>query len=301
MRDMTDQLGDVAASAGVDAGDRLATDAVTVQLSSRVRKGARRRRLLTAGLTCGVVLLGVGAVMALPQLMSPLVTDPATTEPSPVQKTDSLTVLEDGSMRVLTQAGDVVEVPAAGADGPRFSAATAETACAVDVTTLSPGWKPEFGDAFDLVTFARPLLLDATGYHVAAQGQRVAYTADESKPQLAFSVDVDPAIAPDVVMTMTSYVLAPTGAVAYYESQFESRPAVEYVGDKAEGTYTATLTTRPLEGGGECKGVASAAPLDLTGGVVRYLVVTAFLNDGHGHVNPIATHTSWVTFAKESA
>ena len=34
-------------------------------------------------------------------------------------------------------------------------------------------------------------------------------------------------------------------------------------------------------------------------GVAKYLVVTVYLNDGHGRVTPIATHTSWVTVAKE--
>ena len=300
MSDMVDRLGEVAAEAGLDAGDRLAAEAVTVQLSSRVRRGARRRRLAAASLAFAVVLSGAAAVIV-PQLLAPVAVDPAATGRAPVQTKDGLVTYDDGSMQVLTHGGNLVNVPAAAVASPVFAPETADAACATDVTALIPGWKPQFADAFQLVTFARPLLLDDAGYHVLAQGQRVGYHANSAAPQIAFSVDVDPAIAPYVVMTMTTYAVAPGGKVAYFASQLESRPAVEYSGDKTAGTYTTTLTTRALQGGGECKGVAPGADWTSTSSVARYLVVTAFLNDGHGHVNPIATHTSWLTFTKEGA
>ena len=115
-----------------------------------------------------------------------------------------------------------------------------------DARTLTQGWTTQFVDAFQVMTFGRPLLHDATGYHVLAQGQRVTLGSEWHASEFAFSVDADPAIAPYLVMTMTHYVLAPDGRVAYVGSQLESRPAIDYSGDKAAGTYTATLTTRGL-------------------------------------------------------
>jgi hypothetical protein len=100
-------------------------------------------------------------------------------------------------------------------------------------------------------------------------------------------------------MRITSYVLAPDGTVAFAGSQLESRPAIDYVGSKDSGTYTATLTTRGLQSYDECPGVSTGSLG--AGGLVHYLTVDVFLNDGHGHVSPIGSHTSWITLVKEAA
>jgi len=216
-----------------------------------------------------------------------------------VQTNEGFITYNDGSMQVLNHRGVAVEVPAPVEGAPVFASRSIPDACAVDVTALSPGWTTQFTDAYQVMTFGRPLLLDETGYHVLAQGQRVELGEDYRRVEFAFSADVDPAIAPYVVMTVDSYLLAPDGRVAYVGSQMESRPAIEYTGLKEAGTYTATLTTRGLAAFDECKGVSTTVDPDAP--LVRYLSVTAFLNDGHGHVNPIATHTSWITLVKESS
>ena len=103
--------------------------------------------------------------------------------------------------------------------------------------------------------------------------------------------------APYVVMDIDSYAIAPSGEIAYVGSQLESQPTVEYAGDRESGTYTATLTSRNLYAGTACPGVSTADATE----AVRYLVVTVFLNDGKGHLSPLATHTSWITLVKEDA
>jgi hypothetical protein len=100
---------------------------------------------------------------------------------------------------------------------------------------------------------------------------------------------------------MTSYGLAPDGVVAYSISQLESKPAVDFSGDAEAGTYTATLTSRALEGGQSCPAAEAPNGWGTASEIVSYLTVTAFLNDGHGHINPIATHSSWITLTKETA
>jgi hypothetical protein len=158
-----------------------------------------------------------------------------------------------------------------------------------------------FDDAFKVMTFGRPLQVDGAGYRLLPQGERVTLGSEADAFRVAFSMDADPAIAPHLVMVMTAYVLAPDGRVAWVGSQMESRPAIEYTGDKAAGTYTATVTSRALMAGEECRGVSSGVDQYDPAGLVHYLTVDVFINDGHGHINPVGTHTSWITLVKETS
>jgi hypothetical protein len=299
MSDMIDRLGEVANEAGAESADRLAAGIVTAQLADRARKGARRRRITAASVTGAVVAMGVAAALVLPHVWAEEPIAPATDGRVPIETDEGLITYDDGSMQVIDQHGRAIDIPAAAAGAPTFSSLGIPDACAVDPHSLSPGWTTQFTDAFRVLTFGRPLVVDSSGYHVLAQGQRVVLEDQFRETAFAFGVDVDPAIAPYVVMKVVSLVLAPDGRVAFVGSHLESRPSIEYSGDKAAGTYTATLTTRGLKAFDECKGVSTEINPATASGLVHYLLVTVFVNDGHGHVNPIATHTSWVTLVRE--
>lgn len=299
MSDMIDRLSEIANDAGADAGTRLTAENVTASLATRVRRDVRRRRAVTSALAAAVVVLGAAAAVVLPHVLDPVPVVPAGDTRVPVETNEGLITYNDGSMQVLTYAGSVVEVPAPAEGAPTFAQETKADACSADPGELKPGWTAQFQDAFQLVTFGRALSLDATGYHPLPQGQNLVIGDNYENATVAFSVDVDPAIAPYVVMTMSSYLLAPNGLVAYHTNNLESRPAVEYTGDPDVGTYTATLTTRGVSSGYECDGLTGT--WDGITPLTRYLVVSVFLNDGKGHVNPIATHSSWSTIVKESA
>jgi hypothetical protein len=301
MSDMIDRLDALAGEVGGDAAERLSSAVVAARLAGEVRGEVRKRRAITAGLSLVIVAMAATAAVVLPNLMRSEPLEPASTVRVPVEAQDGLITYDDGSMKVLNQHGQTVNIPAPAADGPVFRAASIADACAVDARTLTQGWTTQFVDAFQVMTFGRPLLHDATGYHVLAQGQRVTLGSEWHASEFAFSVDADPAIAPYLVMTMTHYVLAPDGRVAYVGSQLESRPAIDYSGDKAAGTYTATLTTRGLRTFDECAGVSTSIDPAAASSLVHYMTVSVFLNDGHGHVAPIGTHTSWITMAKEGA
>jgi len=296
MSDMITRLDDIASEVGVDAADRLTTPLLAARLAGDVRRGVRKRRAIAAGLMAVIVAMVGTAAVVLPPLLRSEPLAPANQPRVPVQTEDGLIAYDDGSMQVLDHRGKVVNVPPPVVGAPVFMQTATPDACAADMRDLVQGWVPQFTDAFSLVSFGRPLLVDATGYHGMAQGQRVSVPKSAPYAQFAFSVDVDPAIAPFVVMTLTSYAIGSDGRVAYFSSRLESQPAVDYTGDKAAGTYTATLTTRPIEPYYECKGQTA---LDLDGGVPHYLTATVFLNDGHGHLSPIATHNSWMTLVKE--
>jgi|GEM_PF-1992296 len=300
MSDMIDRLSELANEAGADVSARLASPVATAALVSEVGRGVRRRRAIAASLTAAVVVIGAAAAVIVPRLMEPAPIPPAGDVRVPVQTTEGLITYSDGSMQVLTQHGEVVDIPAPAEGAPVFTTVAASDGCAA-FEPMSPGWTVDFPDAFELLTFGRPLVLDATGFHVLTQGQTVPVGTRYDQAAFAFSLDVDPAIASQVVITATSYTLAPDGRVAYFQSQLESKPAVDYTGDRAAGTYSATLTTRLFGNGTQCPGVSASAEAAAASGLVKYLVVTAFLNDGHGSVSPIATHTSWVTIVKEDA
>lgn len=300
MSGMIDRLDEIAGEAGADVAEHLSDADVAARLSQQVRQGVRRRRTITASLSFVVVAMGTVAAVVLPQLMRPAEIPPAGPAKTPIETTDGIITYNDGSMQVLTHQGVVVNVPAPTQDAPVFQPTDAYSACMMDTRTLVQGWTPQFTDAFSLVSFGRPLLVDGSGSHGLTQGQQVTISASKPYAQFAFSVDVDPAIAPHVVLTLTSYAVAPDGRVAYYSSRLESQPAVDYSGDKASGTYTATLTARPLEPYYECDGQSDTFDPTAASGNPHYLTATVFLNDGHGHVSPVATHNSWITLVKES-
>ncbi|MGC4175436.1 hypothetical protein [Demequina sp.] len=301
MSDMIKHLDDLAQQVGADAGDRLSMSVTNARLASEVRRGLRRRRIIAASVTAATVVVVGAAAIVVPQLMKPTPIAPAGEVRTPIETTDGLITYSDGSMQVLTSSGHTVNVPPAGEDAPVFRQQSHVDACALDPSLLTAGWVPQFPGAFDLVSFARPLSMDSEGAHVLAQGQTVHLDSEFDYVAFAFSVDVDPAIADKVVMTLDSYVLAVDGRVGYIGSQLESEPTITYSGDKAAGTYTATLTTRAMATYSECPGVGSYEDLPIASGVSHYMQANVFVNDGHGHVNPIATHNSWVTIVKASS
>jgi hypothetical protein len=301
MSDMIDRLSAIANEAGADSAARLTADDITATLATQVRRDVRARRVVASAVALTMVVVGAAGAVVAPRLLDPPAVLPAGETRVPVQTNEGLITYSDGSMEVLTQSGLVVEVPAPEEGAPVFGQELSGDACAADPTQFKPGWTAAFPEAFELVTFARALSLDSTGCHVLPQGQRVIVGHDYKDTEFAFSVDVDPAIAPHVVMTASSYTLAPDGRVGYFHSQLESTPGVDYSGDRASGTYTATLTTRPLGYGTSCKGASAMANEAAATGALKYLVVTVFINDGHGQLSPIGTHTSWVTLAKEDA
>jgi len=301
MSDMIDRLHEVAAEAGADSGERLAAGTVEALLGSQIRRGVRRRRLTAATVTTAVVVLAAATALVVPQLMRPAPVAPAGDPRVPVETTEGLITYSDGSMKVLTEAGDAIDVPAGSADAPVFSTGSDLSACAATPPAPSPGWTRHFPEAFELVKFGRPLVVDEAGYHVLAQGERLPVPSANDKVKFAFSVDVDPAIAPHVAMVARMYALGPDGTVGYYATQLDSEPAVDYTGTKEAGTYTATLTTRAFNGGMLCPGVPPGAKWPAGTEVLRYFVVSVLLYDGAGNINPLATHTSWVTLVKEDA
>jgi len=300
MSDMIDRLEEVANDAGDLAHGRLATAVVQARMARDVRQGVRRRRLRTAGLTAAVLVVGAVAAVVLPRLYTAPPIQPAGEARVPIETSEGLITYSDGSMKVLNQHGQAIDVPAPAPDATSFGLPSRPEACAVNPADFRQGWTTQFVNAFQLVTFGRPLMLNSQGYHVLAQGQRVEIGSEWQTTAFAFSVDVDPAVAPYVVMTATTYVLGPDGRVAYVGSQMESQPAIEYTGDKTAGTYTATLTTRSLAPYDPCPGAADLANPATASGMVHYLVVNVYLNDGRGHVAPLGTHTSWITVVKEN-
>ena len=299
MSDMIDRLDALAGEVGADAGDRLSSAVVAARLAGEVRGEVRKRRAIATGLSLVIVAMVATAAVVLPGLLRSEALTPAGHVRAPIEAQDGLITYDDGSMQVLNQHGEAVAIPAPAAGAPTFATSSGVDACAVDVRKLTQGWTTQFVQAFQVMTFGRPLSVDAAGYHVLAQGQRVELGPNTWDTRFAFSVDADPAIAPYLAMKLTSYVLAPDGRVAYVASQLESRPAIDYAGDRAVGTYTATLTTRGLQNYHECSGVR--VDQFTADGLVHYMTVDVFLNDGHGHISPIGTHTSWITLVKEGA
>ena len=301
MSDMIDRLDQVAKEAGELAQERLASTATNARLVLEVRQGVRRRRLITAALTAAVVVVGAAAAVGIPQFLRTPPVQPAGEARAPISTSEGLITYSDGSMQVLNQRGEAIDIPAPAEDAPVFGVQPVGEACAVNTHELRQGWTTQFVNAFELMTFGRPLLVNEVGYHALTQGQRVVLDPSWRYNSLAFSVDVDPYVAPHIVMTTSTYVLGQDGRIAYVGSRMEAQPAIEYSGDKKAGTYTATLTTRGLVAFDPCPGVDEEADPATASGRVHYLVVNVFLNDGHGHVAPLGTHTSWITLVKENA
>lgn len=301
MSDMLDRLDQIAAEAGAEAGGRLATPDVTARLQAHIARGVRKRRTVTAALTGAlVVVLGTASVIVPKLLETPV---PPATAPirEVVNSSHSLLTYSDGSMQVVTSAGKVVKIPAPGDESPRFAGTAVKDSCLADVTQFVPGWTHSFKEASQLMTFGRPLARDESGFHVLSQGQHVAVGHDYWRTKFAFSVDVDPAVAPYVVMTVDAFVVAPDGRAAYVVNQLESRPAIEYSGVKGTQTYTATVTSRALGTFADCAGVSSTVDRDSSAGLAYFFRANVFVNDGHGHVSPLGTHISWITVIKEGS
>ena len=301
MSDMIDSLSTIANEVGEQTASRMAAPEVTVALQAQIARGVRRRRTSAAALAGSVLAVIVAAIVVVPQLLQDPPLTPAEGHREVVATNDSLVTYDDGSMQVATAAGSIVDIPPPAPNAPTFGVQNVTDACTVaEPTALPPGWVAEFPAATELVTFGRPLLVDAEGYHVLRQGQQV-HVVDGDDTAFAFSVDVDPAIAPFVMFTMNSYIVMPDGTTAFYTSQLESQPAIDYTGDQASGTYTATVTTSPMAGASYCEKTPAGFEEAIALGVPRYMSVVLFINDGSGHLSPIAQHNSWVTIIKEDS
>ena len=301
MSDMIDRLSTIANEAGEQTASRLAAPEVTVALQAQIARGARRRRTATAALAGSVLAMAVAAFVVVPKLIQEPELVPATHR-EVVSTKDGLVTFDDGSMQVVTATGSIVDIPAPAANAPVFGIQDWSVACAAtDPTALPPGWTAQFPDAAQLVTFGRPLFVDAEGYHNVTQGQVVHISPPYEETGFAFSADVDPAIAPFVVVTMNAYVLGADGAIQFFSSQLEAQPAIDYSGDHAAGTYTATITTKPDFGVDACPSVPSGTSTPTADELPRYMSVVLFLNDGEGHLSPLAEHNSWVTVVKEDS
>ena len=301
MSDMIDRLSSIANEAGEQTASRLAAPEVTVALQAQIARGARRRRTATAAIAGSVLAMTVVAFVVVPKLIQEPELTPATHR-EVVSTNDGLVTYDDGSMQVVTATGSIVDIPAPATNAPVFGVQNWTDACAAtDPTALPPGWTAQFPDATKLVTFGRPLLVDSEGYHIVTQGQQVRIAKPYEETGFAFSADVDPAIAPFLVLTMNAYVLGPDGAIQFFSSQLEAQPAIDYSGDHAAGTYTATITTKPDFGVDACANVPSGTSTPTTDALPRYMSVVLFLNDGEGHLTPIAEHNSWVSVIKEDS
>ena len=300
MSDMLDRLDEIASEAGADAGGRLASPDVAAKLQAQIAHGVRRRRIVTGALAAAaVVVLGTASVIV-PKLIETPVPPAANPTREVVNSSESLLTYSDGSMQVVTSVGERVHVPAPGEGSPRYTGTAVKDACRADPADLAPGWTQEFPEAWQLMSFGRPLSIDKEGHHVLTQGQAVEKGSGYRSTLFAASVDVDPAIAPYVVMSVNVYVLAPDGRIAYVASHLESRPSIQYSGTKGTATYTATATTRGIDSYAECREVtrtlSGEAPEN-----VYYFHIKVFVNDGAGHINPIGAHNSWISVTKEGA
>lgn len=300
MSDMIDRLDQIAGEAGADAGARLATADITAKLQEQITRGVRRRRRVTRVLAAAAAVVVGTASVIIPQLIETPVSPAAPPRREVVNSTDSLLTYSDGSMQVVTALGKVVKIPPAAEGSALFTGTAVKDACAADTAHLAPGWTQEFPEASQLLTFGRPLAVDKAGYRVLMQGDRVEVGSGYRDTKFALSVDVEPAIAPYVVMSVNVYVLAPDGRIAYVASQLESRPAIEYSGTKGTATFSATATTRGIDAYAECHEVTRTLD-DGDPDLVYFFRANVFVNDGEGHINPLGAHTSWITVIKEGA
>lgn len=294
MSDMIDRLAEVANDAGSRASDGLRSDATARVLERRIREGVRRRRIRLGALTGAAVLVAGAVGIVVPRLM---VEPPLAPAASPHVRTvilsaGGLTTYADGSMTVLTDRGEVVDVPAPSAGTLAFAPLSRADGCAAIVPgQFPPGWTFERREYTRLVSAGRAQVVDASGYHIVLQGQPLAM-GPEGPPALAFSLDADPAVGDHLTMVLDSRFVAPSGETLYYQSQLESQPAIDMTGNASAGTATAVLQSRPLGTGTWC--VESAA---FPATVTRYLSARVYLHDDQGRSTLIATDNSWTTLS----
>jgi len=213
---------------------------------------------------------------------------------------DGLITYDDGSMAVATSRGRVVPLPAPPADAPQYAPHSGKLACTeFDASQAMPGWTSHLDAsrvdaAPTLITFGRPMLVDDGAYRVIGQGETLGNLAPGAT--FAFSVDGDAAVASHLVVALETVTLGPDGKPAYVATTLDSQPTVTMVGNVADGTASARVTTQPMQYGTYCSdGMLPAAgePSPV------YLRATVFVSDRQGSVIPIASHQSSFTVIRE--
>lgn len=302
MTDMIDRLDEVAREAGASAAATLVQEDVRARIEVTVRAKVRRRRARRAMGAAAVVLVAASAAWAVPRVWQAEPLPASTPQREVVTTGDGIITYDDGSMSVMTSRGRVVPLPPPAADAPRYAAQSGQVACAQeDVAQWMPGWTSHVDTsrldaAASLITFGRPMIVDDQGYRVIGQGQSLGELAAEAS--FAFSVDADAAVASHLVVAMDLVALGADGLPAYVATTLDSQPVVERVGDRAQGTAGATVTTRPMQYGTYCP---DALPQAAGEPSPVHLRATVFVSDGKGAVTPLASHQSWFTVVREAS
>lgn len=300
MSDMIDGLYKAALQAGQDAAPQLSARETVAVIDERVRSGRRRRRAVIGAAGTAVLTVGVVSVVALPMLFrgsAPVVT-PADEQSGVVSQTGALTVYDDGSMGVVTDAGEELTFPPSepGQVLP-FQAVGNDYACSLDAGAFTAGWNYHAPDAHQLLGSAQ-----ANVHYVGhepqsvAQGSEIFAYEDGYLPAISLNFSADPGIAELLGLRVTQYVTwVGADALSYpqmvrFDSVLDAQPKVVARDSRAGSVVKSreidqrSYETVCNEGDG-----SEFSPFWLH----RYLVVDVYLMDRKGNESFIASHVSW--------
>lgn len=296
MSRMLDGLEDAARAAGDSAAGSLNATVTIDEIESRVRRGRRQRRQRLGALAAVAILVaGAGAVVT-PRLLAdaPLPSGPVEPAGPELVRTDgALTVYADGTMSLLTDSGRIVDLAAPGPDAPPYVSPGTDAACAIDTATLEPGWDYASPEAQQLLGHARPQYIDQDfARQTVVQGQQLPPDRSSGFQPLAFEVEAEPALAPNIAFR-AAVIATWEGQNAGVLTQLDAGPATWTVG---EGTAqeTAVIQMRSLDEHRYAPCPDAAHLTDKHGQYLqRYLIVDVFAIDHSGSATLLATHTSW--------
>ena len=297
MSDMIDKLRGLTGDVGAEVGKSLSSQETLSVMDARVRAGVRRRRTRqsVAGVaTAALVAVGVIVVTGLLPKENPLDVDPG--ERVILHSDGALTVFDDGSMSVVLSSGRIVDVKpdaeAATNIEPRRKVELCETHRS-NVEGLGWTW-PDNPYSQALLGFGRVLTApDGGQFSILAQGSHFGDLPDEAWPGAQFELQVDPAVAPYIVVQF-SVVEAWEKTPLVVTTRLSSELDIEVQGTGSNTVALVRTGKMDFENGGWCVEQWPEIPDDARIDVM--LIADVWLTDRAGTVAKLGTHVTWATF-----